>query len=182
MDTATANALLSGAGDVLAAADGVALNDTWALDTLKDVLAGGAKYGSLTARQVDFGRSLVKRVQVALDTAGVGVADVPTGTVTVTGTVVSAKWRESQYGTTLKLTVLDDRGFKVWGTAAKGLWDQTFNMQHGYTETVAPDVGDRVTFTATVVASDEDSTFGFFKRPRDARKLTGAGATALASV
>jgi len=88
------------------------------------------------------------------------VADAPTGTVTVTGTVLSVKWQESQYGTTKKLVVKDETGFKVWVTAGSG-----FDLA---------EPGDKVEFVATVTPSDRDATFGFAKRPRKGRVLIAA--------
>lgn len=50
-----------------------------------------------------------------------------------------------------KMLVLDDRGFKVWGT----LPDAIYNIQKG----------DRLTFDATIEVSKRDECFGFSKRP-----------------
>ena len=66
--------------------------------------------------------------------------------------MLTTKWQDSHFGITLKMLVRDDRGFKVWGTVPSSLPN---------TES-----GDRVTFIAAVEASDDDETFGFFKRPR----------------
>lgn len=89
------------------------------------------------------------------------VADAPTGTVKVTGTVLSVKWTEDYgYGPTKKLVVKDDAGFKVWVTAGKG-----FDLA---------EPGDKVEFTATVTPSDRDATFGFAKRPRGGKVLQAA--------
>lgn len=86
------------------------------------------------------------------------IEDVPTGKATITGTIVSIKFQESVYGPTYKMLVLDDRGFKVWGTLPQKLqeggWDYDRRLKDK-----------RVTFNANVTASDRDSKFGFFKRP-----------------
>ncbi len=76
----------------------------------------------------------------------------------ITGKVLSEKWQEGYYGTTHKMLVLDDRGFKVWGSVPSAL--------------SAVSRGDRVSFTAATEASNDDETFGFFKRPRKAEFLT----------
>lgn len=76
---------------------------------------------------------------------------VPTGVVDIVGTVMSVKEQHSQWGTTWKCLVVDDRGFKVWGTIpSSAAWDK----------------GDRVAFTANVEPSNDDESFGFYSRPR----------------
>ncbi|MDR1213735.1 MAG: hypothetical protein LBK54_06610 [Propionibacteriaceae bacterium] len=89
---------------------------------------------------------------------------VPEGRVTVTGTVVGRKLIETFYTYTgevhVKITVRDDRGFKVYGTASKDIRDV--------------ERGDRVTFTAALEPSRDDDTFGFFKRPTKASILERA--------
>jgi len=67
----------------------------------------------------------------------------------ISGTVLSVKNTFSYGNEVIKMRVEDDRGFVVWGT-----------------NTMNAEVGDRVTFTATVCKSDNDPTFGFFKRPK----------------
>lgn len=92
------------------------------------------------------------------------------GNGVITGTVLSTKNVESYYGTTTKMLVLDDRNFKVWGTLPSALeGSYTWNEARGdYDEVVAASKGDRVSFVANVEASDDDKSFGFFKRPRKA--------------
>lgn len=80
--------------------------------------------------------------------------------VVVTGKVLSTKWVEGYYDSVLKMLVLDDRGFKVWGTVPSAL---DVKRQ------------DRVSFTANIEVSHDDETFGFFKRPRLAVNLTQQG-------
>lgn len=81
---------------------------------------------------------------------------VPEGRGVVTGAVVSTDVKENEYGTRYVMTVLDDRGFRVWGTIPSKL---------GPVEQ-----GDRISFTATLERSDRDETFGFFKRPSQATR------------
>lgn len=79
--------------------------------------------------------------------------------VEVVGEVVGVKWHENDFGGKLAITVKDDRGFRVWGTAPRAL--------------IASDEqklrGSRVSFVANLTASPDDETFGFFKRPRRAQ-------------
>jgi len=77
-------------------------------------------------------------------------APVVEGRITIEGVVLAAYLKPSDYyDARWVMTVLDDRGFKVWGSIPSG---------------INPNVGDKVRFTATVEASD-DKFFGFFKRP-----------------
>jgi hypothetical protein len=85
--------------------------------------------------------------------------DAPEGRVVITGTVLAFKWQESLYGDTLKMLVQDDRGFRVWGSVPSSLDAERES---------------RITFTATVTASDNDAKFGFFKRPTKAAVVTEA--------
>lgn len=86
----------------------------------------------------------------ALRDAGVRV---PTGRGTVVGTVISVKGVESAYGFVTKMLVQSDEGWKVWGTMPRSL---------------DAEVGNRVTFKASITQSDDDPVFGFFSRPTNA--------------
>lgn len=83
------------------------------------------------------------------------------GRMTVTGTIKSFKSTEG-YGyysaPVWKMVVLDDRGFKVYGSVPASLADA--------------EKGDRITFTATLTPSPDDETFGWFKRPTKATIIT----------
>ena len=78
-------------------------------------------------------------------------ADVIEGKITIEGTIISVKVKETDWGSSLKMIVLDERGFKVWGSVPRAL------------ET--PETGDHVKLIATVRRSDTDPTFGFYSRP-----------------
>ena len=86
--------------------------------------------------------------------------DAPEGRIVITGIVLAFKLQSSQFGDTLKMLVQDDRGFRVWGSVPKSLDDAERES--------------RITFTATVTASDRDAKFGFFKRPTKAAILEEA--------
>ncbi len=91
--------------------------------------------------------------------------------IVITGEIVSIKWRDSDWGGDYKITVKDDRNFRVWGTAPRAILDA---VAVGTIEAALK--GARVEFTANVTASDDDETFGFFKRPRKASvTLTAEG-------
>ena len=78
----------------------------------------------------------------------------PVGKQVITGEIVSFKWVESFTGFgcgTCKMLVIDDRGFKVFGTCPTSLSDAV--------------KGSRVAFTATLEVSDNDPSFAYFSRP-----------------
>jgi hypothetical protein len=109
------------------------------------------QYGTLSDKQV----ALVFKIaaEAAQPTPATPTAPVPTGkAVRVTGTVVSTRFDETDYGTVKKMLVEHPDGWRVWGTVPKAI---------GLAER-----GDGVEFTAEVTPSRDDETFGFFKRPR----------------
>jgi hypothetical protein len=87
------------------------------------------------------------------------------GRIQITGTVVSTKTVDSPYGTQYKMLVLDDRGFKVWGSVPSAIHiiEDCYDQQRAL---IREDV---VSFTATVKKSDRDESFGFFSRPTKAK-------------
>ena len=82
---------------------------------------------------------------------------VPSGRVQVTGRVISTREEWSQYGTQFKALVEDDRGFRVWGNLPSAIY--------------RAEKGDRVTFVAALTPSQDDQSFGFWKRPTKAAYL-----------
>jgi hypothetical protein len=78
--------------------------------------------------------------------------------IEIEGAVVSCKWQQGGHyyaPDVLKILILDDRNFKVWGSCPNAICDSV-------------DKGTRLKLTANVEASKDDETFGFFKRPRKA--------------
>jgi hypothetical protein len=78
--------------------------------------------------------------------------------IVVTGTLLSTKETEGFYGYVTKCLVLDDRGFKLWGTLPATI--------------DCAEIGDRITFTARLEPSVDDPKFGFFTRPTKAANLS----------
>lgn len=111
------------------------------------------------AQQIEFAQRKAARAaeeQAAKD-AGL-IEPAPTGKAVVTGTVLSTKLQESQYGNTWKMLVKDDRGFKVWCSIPAAIADAAKDM--------------RVTFSITLEPSKDDPYFSFGKRPTKAAFLT----------
>ncbi len=126
--------------------------------------------GRMSERQIDAAcRAVVRDAQreaqratwaaesAALVAQGVTV---PTGRQTVTGEILSAKYRETMHGTSIKVTLKTDAGYKLWGTLPGNLEPSDYDL--------SALAGRRVTFTATLEPSDRDQTFGFYKRPTKA--------------
>lgn len=75
----------------------------------------------------------------------------PEGKIEISGIILGFKNQQNEFGTSLKMIVRDNRGFKVYGTTPSSYDGQK---------------GDTITFTATVSRSKDDEFFGFFKRPK----------------
>lgn len=145
-----------------------------AMDTnafVADIWAKAFDY-ELSEKQI---AAVAKVLQADADRAAKKAAEkaemnpVETGKQTISGEVVNVKYQDSVYGGSWKMLVKDDRNFKVWGTIPTAI----FNQQEAEVEAdvnVFPDalVGRRVSFNATVEASDNDETFGFYSRPSKA--------------
>jgi hypothetical protein len=129
---------------------------------VQSLQAGLDTYGTLTERQVEVllqtpAKIKERKARDAAEAKRVAQATpVPNGTEVITGEVVSTKWVDSDYGSTLKMLVLEDRGFKVWGSVPRA---------------IDVEQGTKVRFTAAVERSNDDDLFGFFKRPRKAEVL-----------
>jgi len=91
--------------------------------------------------------------------------------IEITGKILAVKFTETAYGTSEKMLVLDDRGFRVWGTRGEGMLAPTDpETDNGWIERDGvmhrpADKGDRVKFVARIEASDDDPAFGFYSRP-----------------
>ena len=133
-----------------------------------DLLAKLERFGALTDGQMaavernidkDNQRATEREARVVRE-AAMDKNPCPTGRGTITGEVISRKWKDTPFGDQLKMLVLDDRGFKVWGSVP-GRLSGDDGVQRG----------DRITFVAEVTQSDDDELFGFFKRPTKAEIL-----------
>ncbi|AUX83180.1 hypothetical protein PBI_PEPPINO_30 [Microbacterium phage Peppino] len=110
----------------------------------------------------------------------------PEGRVTVTGEIVGTKVVEGDYGTAYKVTVKDDRGFRVYVSLPKAQADQAFDEYYEALEVAGKSrydfgpacwflgadgtdeqgvKGRRITFDAALERSRDDASFAFGKRP-----------------
>jgi hypothetical protein len=98
------------------------------------------------------------------------------GRIVVTGKVISTKVTpDTGYGEGYKMLVEDQRGFRVYGSIPNSLFNEVAFLGEyrknvwGETDGVMTKlVGMELTFTATVEKSNNDVSFGFYKRPAKA--------------
>jgi hypothetical protein len=125
---------------------------------IEDVFLKLVKYGSISDKQVGLVRIKVQRHdgfearQRQFDQEREAAQPCPTGRVKVTGTILKLAEYDSQFGTTLKMTVKAAEGFMVFVSVPSAL-----------ANTVAR--GQEISFVATLTPSDRDPKFGFGKRP-----------------
>lgn len=86
----------------------------------------------------------------------VQVSEVQVGKQRITGQVLTVYWKDTEFGSRQVMTVLDSRGFKVWGSVPKALTNVS--------------VGATVAFEADIQKGDTEG-FGFFKRPAKAEVI-----------
>jgi len=128
------------------------LDDSFVVD-----VALRARHSLLSERQVETLGAAWERFLVWEAAAEPEPEPFPEGkAVTVEGEVLSFKWVDSQFGSTLKFLV-KGKGWKVWGSCPSTLRDV--------------EVGDRVRFVANTEVSNDDPTFGFASRPRKGEVL-----------
>jgi hypothetical protein len=126
-----------------------------------DLLEKFSRDGQLSERQVDAllaqaERRAAKLRERRVEAERFPAAPVVEGRQVITGEVLKTDVKDDGYNLREVMTIRDDRGMKLWGSVPSAI-----NVSKG----------DRVTFTATVTVSDNDETFGFFKRPTKAEVL-----------
>jgi hypothetical protein len=151
---------------------------SWELTTMGDIVSKAFQYGDPSPRQLAFVSNLVTKVSDKADAYAAKVAEratevpalpVPVGKrIVVTGTVVKVDWKDNAYGSRQVMTVKHADGWLVWGSVPASL---NVNDSGYITVDSGVDVGDVVTFTATIEPSDKPE-FGFFKRPTKASHVS----------
>ena len=123
----------------------------------------------LSAKQIAFAEKLIteEREAAAAEAAKPEVVPAPLGRVAITGEIISAKFRHTDFGTSIRVTVKAADGWRVNGNLSSALADALGAWDLDDVEDLK---GRRIEFTATVEASD-DADFGFFKRPAKGRVL-----------
>lgn len=132
----------------------------------RDINSRLVRYGQISSKQIVLVFKLAAQAIVAPVCERCGGPhkhdDCPTrdfvpideGRTEVIGMIVHTKWQESQYGGALKMLVVTDAGYKLWGTVPAVLADSD-----------EPIKGKRCVFTARLEQSRKDAYFGFYKRP-----------------
>ncbi len=109
----------------------------------------------LTEKQLEYIRSLVEehvKGHVEREVSHAFAPPAPEGRVTVRGTVLGTKWKDSDWGAQLKMLVQSEEGWKCYGSVP--------------TQADSEEIKDRkVQFVATLERSKDDECFAFYKRP-----------------
>lgn len=127
------------------------------LVVVQDIVSRLVKYGSISDGQERYLHVLLKNIggaherQAAFKAEKANAEDAPEGRVKVTGAVLSTKTVQGDWNAQEKMTVKDDRGFRVFVSIPSGM--------------PIPNRGDRVTVRATLTRSKDDAKFAFGKRP-----------------
>ena len=108
------------------------------------------------------GAERAARIEEDKKTAVAIPAELLNGRHTIKGEILVTKFQPSMYGDVLKMLVKDERGFKVWGTAPNALWEDHSGSVKGMI----------VEFDAAIEVSNDDDTFGFYKRPTKVNVLS----------
>jgi len=128
-----------------------------AQNTVSNIVEKLIRYGSLSEKQGNFLRTLIERIEnwervvEQRKAEHEAAAPAPSGRVTVTGTVITEKVVESDFGLTTKLLVKADEGYKVWVTRPISIEGDA--------------KGQHIAFKATLTPSNDDPKFAFAKRP-----------------
>ena len=115
-----------------------------------DIMSKARRF-DLTEKQAEaFIEHIDKRIQTHREREEAKVP-APEGRVNIEGKIATARVEYNHYGSTVKILLIDDRGFKVWVTLPSKIMDA--------------EIGDRVMMTVTLTPTDDDPTFAIGKRP-----------------
>lgn len=119
----------------------------------------------------------LREILAAFDEREAAKRPAPSGRLEIVGTIRSAKYVDSDFGSTLKMLV-EGEGWKVWGSVPKNIADSEYYAFYSADGNDPADdgigvwsgalIGREIKFTATVKPSDTDTSFGFFTRPTKA--------------
>jgi hypothetical protein len=125
-------------------------------EILVDMFGRLHQWGSLSEKQVAFAKKLTAEIKNPTPKVEEIKVSAPSGRVTFTGTIVSAKWYDNAYGGNVKITVkvaTPDGIWLAWGTLPSAVTDSCDSLR-----------GRKITLTGTLTAGNEPH-FAFFKRP-----------------
>jgi hypothetical protein len=164
--------------------------DRFPHNTLVGMMGKLVRWGNISEKQVSFAINLLAQIAdqprklAEREARDANRKPIPAfiKRATIEGVIVSAKFQEGGYTSqgffqpsAVKIVVEHVDGWKVWGTAAGELTDAIREFSNkSYLdgdEQAALLKGKRVKFDARITVSDNDSKFGFFKRPTKAAIL-----------
>ena len=143
--------------------------------TIQEMIGKLVRYGDLSEKQFDFLAKLIdwhdnyeeRKQQLEAERKAQHDAAQPIPAsdkrMTIEGKVLSIKAVESDFGVTMKLLLVADDGWKVYGSVPSGM-----GAEPGFAR------GCRIRFDARVTVSDDDPKFGFYSRPTKAALLEAA--------
>jgi len=136
---------------------------------VKDIRSRLERWGKISEKQIALVRKLAAESRKPKEPE-LEYKPCEEGRIQISGKILCTKCQENTYspygGTVLKMLVLDNRMFKVWGTVPESIcWDAEGNCLTGKL------IGKDVCFIGTVTKSKDDECFGFFKRPSKAKLI-----------
>lgn len=158
--------------------------DTREESTVLDIVRKVVQYGQISENQAELVKNLLNYInnkeaveaerKAKRDAENANAAPCPAGKVKITGTILSVKVKEHNYGTDLKILVRDVTGFKVYGNLPKVLNDLIEWRRDNFSDENIPRLKQKevtIEFEASVTPSTDDPKFGFFKRPTKTKIL-----------
>lgn len=137
------------------------------------------QWGSISEKQVAFAKKLLIEQQerrTMREAEKAAAQPAPAGRQVVQGEVVMVRDYEGDYGTTWKMMVKADGGYKVFVTIPRDLEPDSYtggdlDDPTSFVAQINALKGTRVQFTATLEPKADDPTFAIGKRPAKASRL-----------
>ena len=117
----------------------------------QSVMETVALKGSITENQLSALQKAHKKYILSLSPK----AQCPSGEEKIEGEIVSVKTQQYGWHSTLKMVIQDKRGFRVYGTVPQSIQGESL-------------LGMQVSLMAFVEPSENDTSFGFYYRPKKA--------------
>lgn len=127
--------------------------------TVAEMVGNLVRYGNISDKALNYIGILLERIekrpeieaQRAAEHAAAKEIPATDKRMSITGEVLSVKDVETDFGIVTKILVRHEDGWKVYGNAPSS----AYNLERGH----------KVTFMGRVQVSNDDTKFGFFKRP-----------------
>lgn len=98
----------------------------------------------------------IKKTERAADKEAAAPIPEFDGRVRIEGTIVAARWKSTDFGEVLKITIRHADGWKVYGSCPRAISGEKDSTGL---------IGVKIEFDARVEASKDDPKFGFYSRP-----------------